>query len=140
MSAAAVGPSLDSCQPPARGEDCQMDLRSLQEPIKTSYRERPDEARISLSARERSALANASRLRRLSSFRWTFPFSSTYCARGGCGFGAPVVEGGRGEATTAEELIAVYQREASFSKPSRLRFCGAAVARSTFGSRTRRVK
>jgi len=28
-----------------------MDLRSLQEPIKASYRERPDEARISLSAR-----------------------------------------------------------------------------------------
>src|SRR3954462_18532 len=38
--------------------------------------------RISASARGRSAEASASRLRRLSGLRWTFPFSSRYPALG----------------------------------------------------------
>ncbi len=45
----------------------------------SSARISPTSARISPSARDRSAWASASRFSRLSSLRWTFALSSTYC-------------------------------------------------------------
>ena len=86
----------------------------------------PTSVRISLSARARSACASASRFRRLSSFRWTFAFSSTYCgARGGLRRAAG--DRRRGRRRTGwrgwrcdQMLMAGYQMDAMRSRPSRL--------------------
>src|SRR5262245_13498579 len=63
--------------------------------------------RISLSARERSAWASASRLSRFSSLRWMLARSSRYCCRGWISGRAPglITDAGSGGAI---ELIFVY--------------------------------